>query len=61
VPKNVTYHGPSDRLRVGDSYLLRNEPTDVPNHVADQAKRRCGERLTVNETEPADTGGHEPS
>lgn len=56
--KRVTYLGPSDRLRIDGRYAYRGVPTELPNDLADKAKQRCGDRLTVHDPEPA-TGGQE--
>lgn len=49
----VTYHGPSARLRVRAEdgqvyYLRRSRAVDVPQEVVDQAVRKCGDRVSVH-------------
>lgn len=34
--KTATYHGPCDRRRVGNMYLPKGVPTDLPDDLAEQ-------------------------
>ena len=49
--KRVTYHGPSDRRRVGDRYLPKGVPVDLPNHLADSLS---GANVTVEDGDDPD-------
>lgn len=50
--RTITYLGPSDVLKVGTRRIRKDDPTEVPNQVADEARRRCGPRVTVETDEP---------
>ena len=57
--KRVTYHGPSDRRRVGDRYLPRGVPVDLPNHLADSLS---GANVTVeDDSDPDAAAGGDPT